>query len=203
MTTDPFAPTRRSFLRELGGSVGLLGLASYLRAVEPAPMPRVVPSGAIPPHFKARAKHVIFLFMAGGPSHLDTFDPKPALEKHAGKRPGSADLRTERVTGGLLPSPFKFKSGGKSGLPVSDLLPNIRDCADELCVLRAVHATNPNPAAISRPIVRIVSDDRGNVLFPGHLADLTEKHPDGAFKRTIIKTETPERYGINVGDYFV
>lgn len=69
--------------------------------------------------------------------------------------------------------------------------------------LAVVHATNPNPAAISRPIVRIVSDDRGNVLFPGHLADLTEQHPDGAFKRTIIKTETPERYGINVGDYFV
>ena len=69
--------------------------------------------------------------------------------------------------------------------------------------LAVVHATNPNPGAISRPIVRVVSDDRGNVLFPGHLLDLTEQHPDGAFKRTIIKTENPERYGINVGDYFV
>lgn len=69
--------------------------------------------------------------------------------------------------------------------------------------LAVVHATNPNPSAISRPIVRIVSDDRGNVLFPGHLADLTEQRSDGSFARTIIKTETPERYGINVGDYFV
>ena len=160
---DSFAPTRRSFIRELGGSVGLLGLASYLRAVEPAPAPRVVPSGAIPPHFKARAKHVIFLFMAGGPSHLDTFDPKPLLEKHAGKRPGSADLRTERVTGGLLPSPFKFKPGGKSGLPVSDLLPSIRDCADELCVLRAVHATNPNHS----PAANFLASGRIDAQNPG------------------------------------
>src|SRR6476620_2070667 len=117
---DPFGPTRRSFLRELGGSVGLLGLASYLHAVD-APAAPPPPSGK--PHFKPRARRVIFLFMAGGPSHLDTFDPKPALDRHAGKRPGETDLRTERVTGGLLPSPFKFRPGGKSGLPVSDLLP--------------------------------------------------------------------------------
>ena len=94
---DPFAATRRSFLRELGGSVGLLGMASYLRAADPKPTP---PSKT---HFKPRAKRVIFLFMAGAPSHLDTFDPKPELEKHAGKRPTAADLRTERVTAGLMP----------------------------------------------------------------------------------------------------
>jgi HD-GYP domain-containing protein (c-di-GMP phosphodiesterase class II) len=69
--------------------------------------------------------------------------------------------------------------------------------------LAVVHATNPNPAAVSRPIVRIVSDDRGNVLFPGQLVDLTEQKPDGTYLRTIIKTENPDRYGINVGDYFV
>ncbi len=69
--------------------------------------------------------------------------------------------------------------------------------------LAVVHATNPNPGAISRPIVRIVSDDRGNVLFPGQLADLTEQDAEGTFRRTIIKTENPDRYGINVGDYFV
>ena len=66
-----------------------------------------------------------------------------------------------------------------------------------------MHAVNPNPSAISRPVVRIVSDDRGNVLFPGNLADLTEQKPDGTYLRTIIKTENPDRYGINVGDYFV
>jgi hypothetical protein len=69
--------------------------------------------------------------------------------------------------------------------------------------LAIVHSANPNPAAVSRPIVRIVSDDRGNLLHPGELVDLTEQTPDGAFRRTIIKTENPERYGIDVGDYFV
>jgi HD-GYP domain-containing protein (c-di-GMP phosphodiesterase class II) len=69
--------------------------------------------------------------------------------------------------------------------------------------LAVVHASNPRPEAMSRPIVRIVSDDRGNVLYPGFLVDLTELAPGGAYKRTIIKTDAPERYGINVGDYFV
>jgi uncharacterized protein (DUF1501 family) len=160
-SADPFSPTRRAFLRELGGSVGLLGLASYLRAAEPPAVPPSTSSAR--PHFEARAKRVIFLFMAGGPSHLDTFDPKPALEKHAGKRPEAADLRTERVTGGLLPSPFKFRPGGKSGLPVSDLLPNIRECADELCVLRAVHAINPNHS----PAANYLATGRIDAVHPG------------------------------------
>ncbi len=155
--TDPFGPTRRRFLRELGGSVGLLGLASYLQAAAP---PTATPKK---PHFKPRAKRVIFLFMAGGPSHLDTFDPKPDLAKHAGKRPGATDLRTERVTGGLLPSPFQFRPGGKSGLPVSDLLPNLRECADELCVLRAVHAINPNHS----PAANFLASGRIDAIHPG------------------------------------
>jgi hypothetical protein len=82
---DPFAPTRRSFLRELGGSVGLLGLASYLQAAE-SPVSQPAPLGKL--HFPPRIKQVIFLFMAGGPSHLDTFDPKPALARHAGQAAG-------------------------------------------------------------------------------------------------------------------
>lgn len=69
--------------------------------------------------------------------------------------------------------------------------------------LAIVHASSPRPEALSRPIVRVVSDDRGNVLYPGFLVDLTEQMPNGAFRRTIIKTDAPERYGINVGDYFV
>ena len=69
--------------------------------------------------------------------------------------------------------------------------------------LALVHAANLKPDAISRPIVRIVSDDRGNVLYPGHLVDLTEQGEGGVYKRTVIKTENPDRYGINVGDYFV
>jgi hypothetical protein len=159
-SNDSFAPTRRSFLRELGGSVGLLGLASYLSAAE---SPVAPPVALGKPHFKARAKRVIFLFMAGGPSHLDTFDPKPALVKHAGQRPGSADLRTERVTGGLLPSPFRFRPGGESGLPVSDLLPNIRECADELCMLRSIHAINPNHS----PAANFLATGRIDAVHPG------------------------------------
>ena len=69
--------------------------------------------------------------------------------------------------------------------------------------LAVVHSVNPRPEAVSRPIVRVVSDDRGNVLYPGHLVDLAEQSEQGAFRRTIIKTENPERYGLNVGDYFV
>jgi HD-GYP domain-containing protein (c-di-GMP phosphodiesterase class II) len=69
--------------------------------------------------------------------------------------------------------------------------------------LAIVHSVNPNPQAISRPVVRIVSDDRGNILYPGELADLTEQVSSGVFRRTIIKTEQPERYGITVGDYFL
>jgi len=161
MTPDPLPSTRRSFLRELGGGVGSLGLASFLHAVEPAPKPR--PVVAERTHFQPRAKRVIMLFMAGGPSHLDMFDPKPALTKFAGKRPDSADLRTERVTGGLMPSPFKFQPGGKSGLPVSDLLPNVRECADELCVLRAVHASNPNHS----PAANFLASGRIDATHPG------------------------------------
>jgi HD-GYP domain-containing protein (c-di-GMP phosphodiesterase class II) len=69
--------------------------------------------------------------------------------------------------------------------------------------LGIVHAVNPVPEMLSRPIVRVISDEQGNLLHPGYLADLAEASGDGMFKRTIIKTENPERYGIRVGDYFV
>src|SRR5262249_29095932 len=66
------------------------------------------------PALPAKAKHVIFLFLTGGPSQLDMFDPKPGLAKYEGQRPNAVNLRTERETGGLLPSPFKFQKHGKS-----------------------------------------------------------------------------------------
>jgi hypothetical protein len=69
--------------------------------------------------------------------------------------------------------------------------------------LAIVHSASPIPEMLSRPIVRIVSDDRGNLAYPGVLVDLSERTPEGNFRRTIIKTEIPERYGIRVGDYFV
>ena len=82
--------------------------------------------------------------MNGGPFQADLFDPKPALAKYAGQRPEGADLLTERPTGGLLPSPFQFHPSGESGIPVSELLPRLRRHIDDICVLRSLHADNPN-----------------------------------------------------------
>ena len=156
MPTDPFALHRRAFLGQLGAGIGSLGLSGFLSQAAASEV-------AGHTHFAARAKRVIFLFMAGGPSHLDLFDPKPVLTKYAGKRPPAADLRTERVTGGLMPSPFAFKPGGKSGLPVSDLLPNIRKCVDDLCVIRSVHASNPNHS----PAANFLASGRIDAAHPG------------------------------------
>jgi hypothetical protein len=95
-------------------------------------------------HHRARARRVVFLFMKGGPSQVDTFDPKPQLDRDHGKPPPS-DL--PRVTfaqqGNLLKSPWQFRRYGESGLPVSDLFPNLARHIDDLCILRSVHGTNP------------------------------------------------------------
>jgi hypothetical protein len=114
------------------GSIGLLGMLSREAAAQDGP------------HFAPRAKRVIHLFMNGGPFQADLFDPKPALKKYAGQRPEGADLRTERPTGGLLPSPYKFLPRGESGVPVSELLPRLGGQIDDICVLRSMHADNPN-----------------------------------------------------------
>ncbi len=83
------------------------------------------------PHFPARAKAVIHIFANGGPSHIDTFDPKPKLEEYAGREiPGA--LKTERRTGAALPSPFQFHQHGESGLPVSELFPSVARHAELL-----------------------------------------------------------------------
>src|SRR6204780_1112729 len=81
--------------------------------------------------------------MAGGPSHVDMFDPKPLLVKHKGERPNSVDLRTERQTGGLLPSSFQFKKSGTSGIEVSEVLPRLGASIDDICVIRSMYTFNP------------------------------------------------------------
>jgi hypothetical protein len=135
---SPALPSRRGFLNSLASGVGGLGLASFLCSEG------ALGADLARPHFPPRAKRVIFLLMAGGPSHIDMLDPKPEIAKYAGQRPDGVALRTERVTGGLLPSPFAFQKCGESGIDVSDLLPHLRRCVDDLCVLRAVHGSNPN-----------------------------------------------------------
>jgi len=96
------------------------------------------------PHFPAKAKRVIHLFMNGGPSHVDTFDPKPALEKYAGKLLPHENLKTERKTGAAFPSPFKFQKYGQSGIEVSELFPKVAECIDDIAVIRSMHADVPN-----------------------------------------------------------
>jgi hypothetical protein len=96
------------------------------------------------PHFPAKAKRVIHLFMNGGPSHVDTFDPKPALAKYAGRALPMPNLRTERKTGAAFPSPFKFQKYGQSGIEVSELFAHTAACIDEIAVIRSMHADVPN-----------------------------------------------------------
>jgi hypothetical protein len=93
--------------------------------------------------FVPRARRVIFLFMNGGPSHVDTFDPKPALTKHAGEQPSGKLYRASKGTG-FMPSPLKFQRCGQSGIEVSDTLPRIGSVIDECCVIRSMHTDVPN-----------------------------------------------------------
>jgi hypothetical protein len=95
------------------------------------------------PPFPAKAKRVIHLFMNGGPSQVDTFDPKPALAKYAGKEP-PIKMQTERRTGAAFPSPFQFKRFGKSGIEVSEIFPEIGSCIDDICVVRSMQNDIPN-----------------------------------------------------------
>jgi hypothetical protein len=96
-----------------------------------------------PPHFAAKAKHVVHLFMNGGPSHVDTFDPKPALDKYHGKELPS-NLRTERKTGHAMRSPFKFEKRGQCGLEVSELFAKTAQHIDDMAVIRSMVAEVPN-----------------------------------------------------------
>ena len=136
---------RRRMLHQFGGGIGLLGAASVLGEQSQDTAQGASIAASVPqPHFPPRAKRVIHLFMNGGPFQADLFDPKPLLEKYAGQKPPGADLVTERPTGGLLPSPFRFRPCGESGVPVSELLPLLSRHIDEICVLRSLHADNPN-----------------------------------------------------------
>lgn len=103
-----------------------------------------VGSGAMTPHFPGRAKHIIHVFLNGGVSQVDTFDPKPELTRQAGKMLPFENLATERKTGVALPSPFTFKQHGESGIPISDIFPHLAGCADELTVIRSMYAELPS-----------------------------------------------------------
>ena len=140
---DHLGLTRREFLNRCGMGLGSLGLAS-LFADEQRNGQRRSPLTPKPSHFKAKAKHVIHLFMNGGPSQVDTFDPKPALARHAGKMLPMQNPRTERKTGAAFPTPFTFSQHGQSGIEVSDIFPNVARHVDDIAVIRSMYADIPN-----------------------------------------------------------
>jgi hypothetical protein len=139
--TRPTPLTRRELLRCCGGGFGALAFAGLLAEAESASAATADPLAPRAPHFPARARHVIQLFMEGGPSHVDTFDPKPALAKYAGKEvpvPGAGKK------GVALPSPFRFARCGRSGLEISEVFPHLGRCADDLCLVRSLYTDEPN-----------------------------------------------------------
>ena len=140
----PKPVTRRQALALMGGGFGMVALSNMLTAslAEAA----VDGSGGVLKelHFKPKAKRVIFLFMNGGVSHVDTFDPKPMLEKYDGKPMPGPQVLTQRKTGNLMKSPFKFQKYGQCGTELSELWPNVGSVADDICVVRSMWSEIPN-----------------------------------------------------------
>ena len=135
-SNSTLALDRRHFLHRCGMGMGALGLGDILHSEASA-------ADSVP-HFPGRAKRVVHFFLNGGPSHVDTFDPKPALQKYAGKELPQGKLRTERKTGAAFPSPFEFKQYGESGIEVSSIFPKIAACIDDIAVIRSMKAKLPN-----------------------------------------------------------
>ena len=151
----PAAFSRRQLLRSTGVGFGSLALAALLaegsRGAEAAgaegsagaDSPGANPLAAKAPHLPARARRVIFLFMKGGPSHVDTFDPKPLLDRDDGKPVPFEKPRVQFApTGNLLRSPWKFAQHGQSGLWASELFPRLAERVDDLCMIHSLHGTN-------------------------------------------------------------
>jgi hypothetical protein len=136
--------TRRDCLRTFGTGFGMTAFAGLAGAAAGNIALNTNPLAPKAPQFPARAKHVIFLFLNGGPSQVDTFDPKPMLDKFSGKPVPSGNLKTERKTGNLLKSPFEFHKYGQSGIEVSEIFPKLGAHMDECCVIRSMYTDRPN-----------------------------------------------------------
>ena len=134
--------SRRNLLQSTSCGFGLLALAGLCQQqAKAAPETASNPLSPRAPHFAPKAKRVIFMFMQGAPSHVDTFDYKPQLIKDDGKSPGQATGKGNRK---LLKSPWKFPQSGTSGLPISELFPHLSKPADQLCLLNSLHCDLPN-----------------------------------------------------------
>jgi hypothetical protein len=138
--TITFGQGRRDFLRRSGVGIGSLALAGLCQQ-EAARAGGMSKEGT---HFPATARSVIHVFLNGGMSQVDTFDPKPELTKRHGQKLPFGNLQTERRTGFALGSPFKFQQHGESGIPVSDLFPHLSSCVDRMTVIRSMHAELPS-----------------------------------------------------------
>src|SRR5437660_28606 len=140
--------TRREALRRIGNGFGMMAFASSLQssiARAGISLPDAsTGAGVAKLEYPQRVKRVIFLFMNGGLSTIDAFDPKPALEKYDGKPLPGGSIATERRTGELMKSPFKFKKYGQSGMDVSELWPHLSGVADDICWVRSVFTEIPN-----------------------------------------------------------
>lgn len=129
--------SRRQMLQSWGTGLGLLALPGLLQAENPL-APR-------PPQFPAKAKRIVHIYLNGGPSHVDTWDPKPELQKRDGQQLPMRNLTTERETGSALASPFRFRQYGQSGLWCSEIFEQTASRhADKICVIRSMHANTPN-----------------------------------------------------------
>jgi hypothetical protein len=146
---DSLPLTRREMLSRSGMGFGMLGLAGVLdidnsaAAATTSTPPAGNPLAVKQPHFPARAKQVVHLFMNGGPSQVDTFDPKPALDKYHGQAIPTS-LRTENKTGAAMRSPFKFQKYGQSGIEVCEHFAKTAEFVDDMCVIRSMTADVPN-----------------------------------------------------------
>jgi hypothetical protein len=127
-----------------GTGFGSLALADLMANESKAEVEKTDPLAPKKSHYPSKAKHVVHLFMNGGPSQVDTFDPKPMLDKYHGKPLPETNLRTERKTGAAMRSPFKFKKHGQSGIEVSELFENTAMHVDDMCIVRSMHADVPN-----------------------------------------------------------
>ena len=138
---DKLPLTRRHFMNRGAMGFGSLALAGVMQKDQAS----AAPWAPKPTHFAPKAKSVIFFYMDGGVSHVDSFDPKPLLAKENGQRPKfKVDATVFNNNGNILKSPWEFKQYGESGIPVSDLFPHIGAHADELAVIRSMTAFSPN-----------------------------------------------------------
>src|SRR6478752_4088271 len=139
--------TRREALRKVGNGFGMMAFAGMLGNSLATAGAVATPDGGILTgqlDYPQRVKRVIFLFMNGGCSTIDSFDPKPALEKYDGQPLPGGSIKTERRTGELMKSPFKFKKYGQCGMDISELWPHLGEVADDICWVRSVYTDIPN-----------------------------------------------------------